>query len=334
MSDQNLATEIVKFFYLDVQHGGPNQKVKTIHEFCTYKPEWITDLHVPDVIRLCVALEKEGYLISCSSNNPHPVLGRAYLAVHFRKDIADYGEYEFAAHGFYRIRNHFEKSVKAVVVQREDGNDDIGTSFLWGNSRTLITARHVIRSKKVVRITGNNNKPICLSKLLVPQDKGLDIAMMLVDEDAMRGLPYFRFRPAVVLDEVLCMGYPPIPCFDALQISDLASINARLKASSGNIVAEGSSYVEGQEYLLINARVKGGNSGGPIINRKGYAVGMLVNVPLNLQDSTRIDELGYGVATPHQTFVDVFPRKGCQFGQLVDMPFRNLDDGGFSTLTT
>jgi serine protease Do len=75
-------------------------------------------------------------------------------------------------------------------------------------------------------------------------------------KNAMDGLPYLRFETPKILDEVLCMGYPPIPGFEAVQISDTASINSRLRVSGGRVVAQTESYLAGQEYLLINAKVK------------------------------------------------------------------------------
>jgi serine protease Do len=54
--------------------------------------------------------------------------------------------------------------------------------------------------------------------------------------------------------------------------------------------------MDSQDYLLISARVKGGSSGGPVLNKKGEVVGLIANAPST--DSSEIDALGFGIAVP------------------------------------
>jgi serine protease Do len=197
-----------------------------------------------------------------------------------------------------------------------------------GNCHNLLTARHVVEHKRKVEIRGINGEPIRLHSLRVPSFGDLDVALMVVEQNAMDGLPYLRFESPRILEEVLCMGYPPIPGFEAVQISDIASINSRVRVSRGRIVAQAESYLETQEYLLIKAKVKGGNSGGPLINKRGYTVGILVVAPLNAEDTTSIDELGYGIAVPEEAFRSLLNQPSL----LTDLPFTNFSGGGFSTL--
>lgn len=325
-----LATEIVRFFHIDISADVPARPVSTIDDFSRSKPEWYETLDLRDVFRICSVLERDGYLVSTLSAGSHPILGRGFIAPDFDERKAAYGEYEFVAHGFHRVREHFQNAVIPVVVENAEGSQDIGTCFLAGNSHTLVTARHVIENARKVEINGINGTPITLLSLMIPKNQDLDIAFLYVDHDAMNGLPYLRFEAPSVLDEVLCLGYPPIPTFREVQISDLSSINARLKSFKGKIVGKGQSYVEAQEYLLINARVKGGNSGGPIINKRGYAVGILVGTPLDSHDKNRIDELGYGLAVSKDAFVPLLPPADC----LGVLPFANLCRGGFSTIVS
>jgi serine protease Do len=46
----------------------------------------------------------------------------------------------------------------------------------------------------------------------------------------------------------------------------------------------------------MSARVKGGSSGGPVINRGGKVVGIVSASPSS--DSEQIDKLGFGLAIP------------------------------------
>jgi serine protease Do len=134
------------------------------------------------------------------------------------------------------------------------------------------------------------------------------------------------------LDEVLCLGFPPIPGFQELLISDIATVNAEIKSSCGRVVGTGSAYLDGQRYILINARVKGGNSGGPIVDRKGCVVGILVQSSMNATDASNLDTLGYGVATPVDEWIHLFSNDSDKAHGGIELSFKNLEDGGFSTI--
>jgi serine protease Do len=62
------------------------------------------------------------------------------------------------------------------------------------------------------------------------------------------------------------------------------------------VVAQERAYLGNLPYLLISARVKGGNSGGPVIGREGKVVGVVAQLPAEAEG--RLDMLGYGVVVP------------------------------------
>ena len=49
------------------------------------------------------------------------------------------------------------------------------------------------------------------------------------------------------------------------------------------------------QLMLVTARIRGGNSGGPIINSNGQVVGVAFSEPMS---EGNYDEMGYGVAYP------------------------------------
>ena len=51
--------------------------------------------------------------------------------------------------------------------------------------------------------------------------------------------------------------------------------------------------------MLVTARIRGGNSGGPIINANGQVVGVAFAEPMS---EGNYDEMGYGVAYPIEVF--------------------------------
>ena len=74
----------------------------------------------------------------------------------------------------------------------------------------------------------------------------------------------------VVLDEVLVMGYPPIPFTkDAYMVALKGEVNA--------VVEDYSSI----KHLVLSSTVRPGNSGGPVISQCGYLVGMVTQTTCN-----------------------------------------------------
>jgi len=86
--------------------------------------------------------------------------------------------------------------------------------------------------------------------------------------------------------------------------------------------------LDSQDFLLFNARVKGGNSGGPIINKHGLVTGMLVQIPISSEDSSKIDNLGYGIAVTGQSLLDALSF----FENGRELRLTNLGGGEYSTL--
>jgi serine protease Do len=115
-----------------------------------------------------------------------------------------------------------------------------------------------------------------------------------------------------VLDDVLTMGYPPIPGLNPILISETSAVasyvQGRQKSSVGQIVAEVGSYMSELDFFVITARVKGGNSGCPVINNEGYVVGTVFQIPFDSyggSDGGRYDIMGYGVCLPSKYVIDM-----------------------------
>ena len=61
-------------------------------------------------------------------------------------------------------------------------------------------------------------------------------------------------------------------------------------------------------FFVITARVKGGNSGCPVINNEGYVVGTVFQIPFDSyggSDGGRYDIMGYGVCLPSKYVIDL-----------------------------
>lgn len=263
---------------------------------------------IDEVLIIVNRLISEGILFFAGHSQGSPPMSNTYGSFSFNIDAAQYGIYDFIAYGFPLIRQHFYKAVRPVVVKKPNGDYDIGSGFLLEN-RTFVTAKHCILDMQEVTISGWNSQNAPLRKICIPPPslEHFDLAVLEFEGDPFLGVPGFLLGNATVLEDVLTMGYPPIP----------GGFNAPLICTTGQLVAYEASLLDKQPYLLISARVKGGNSGGPVINRYGYVVGVIIQIPGEFQvgdefssgSMPRLDTLGFGVAIPTETiqiFLNVF----------------------------
>jgi serine protease Do len=185
---------------------------------------------------------------------------------------------------------------------------------------------------KNIFIPTKDGSPLKAKSIAFPKDDRIDVALIEFTGNPFQGIPAFELNPVKILDEILTMGYPPIPGFDAIQFAEISRISSEVRTSRGNVVGQDKSYLDAQEYLLINAKVKGGNSGGPIINRQGFVGGMLVNIPSDPEDASKLDALGYGVAIPVEKLnLLISSYKNTDLDNIRIIPFKN-GDKGFSTI--
>lgn len=301
------AADILKFFEPDSNHKSGGKIVpKSVGDFYNA----ITDKESRDMMQLGLIIKRlsnEGLLIhSGTKAGMGPLFNDCYYCFGYKEQLAKYGTYDFVTHGFPYIREHFEKSVRPIVIKFDknanaNGKDyGIGTYFVIGDN-FLVTARHCLPPNSVIKITDPNNTVLSVESIHVPNDSDIDIAIVKTNGNPFLGINHFKIGKGNLLDEVITMGYPDIPGFDAIQVTDNIVIAGNIKATTGRLIGSETSYLDGRTYFLINARVKGGNSGGPLINKRGEVIGIIAQLP---EESSKIDLLGYGIATPFNAFLD------------------------------
>lgn len=244
--------------------------------------------------------------------------------------MADYGGYEFLVQGFVYIQEVFSNSVLPVDILDSEHLPDVGTCFVIGPN-LLITAKHCIEDQNEIKICTKHGQSIVPEVIGVFDNNHIDICIIKTKGEPFKDLKSFDMGNPETLMEVLTMGYPPIPGFQAIQISDLANIGSTLKNSKGNIVGSGKSYLDKLDYFLINSKVKSGNSGSPVIDKYGQVVGIVTYIPLDSKDREKLDGLGYGVGISSEmiTTLNHKMKNGMEFKKI---SFEILGNDKFSTL--
>lgn len=295
-------TQIVSFFRSENCKKNKDGKVIpfSIEDIAKHFSE---ETNVINLRMTCQKLMNEGILLPAGNDqsNMIPILSERYIALEVNDTLLNYGSYDFVVEGFLSIREKFKKSILCVeVIDKRDITTN-GTGFIISDTH-FITAKHCIEGMKNVRIV--HEEKLIPKDIFFPKEDNLDFCVINFDGTPFKDYAKLRLANGKILDEVIVMGYPPIPGFDAIQVADLSHIGAIMNVSKGSIVAYEKSYLDSNNYFLINSKVKGGNSGGPVINKYGQVIGILTNVPLSSENKNELDKLGYGICFPTEYLID------------------------------
>ena len=198
-------------------------------------------------------------------------------------------------YGFDYIYRYYDDKVIPIIAYTEDGSQSMGSAFKF--HRGIVTARHCIEDGHEFAIKGYSKLQLEKSKIYVSQNPAIDIAYI-----DMGLMSHTYCDTPKILDEVLVMGYPKIPLFLNFLTAEKAAISTmaklRMTPTKGAITATAPNVYtcRDTDLLLITARIKGGNSGGPIINKRGCVVGVAFSQPFSEGDC--YDDLGYGIGMP------------------------------------
>lgn len=140
----------------------------------------------------------------------------------------------------------------------------VGSGFFIDESGYLLTNAHVVEGAQKIVLSLSNKTEV--EARLVGVDKRTDIALLKVEPKAGRkfkALPLGSTDKLRVGDWVLAIGSP-----FGLESSATAGI---LSAKGRAIPSEENNYIP---FLQTDAAVNPGNSGGPLINERGQAIGI------------------------------------------------------------
>ena len=179
----------------------------------------------------------------------------AYLAVHsvnssnpqvFNMEL-DYGIYDFKYSGFTYTYHYFKESVVPIVGKNANGDDDNGTAYYIGENR-FVTASHCVDGLERFNLLKPDGTPYALRAVLFAAGQNhndYDLAVIVTDEVPVCQ-PLWLGDPAI-LDDVLVMGYPPIPGLNPVLTAETATVATSDKAEQIIIWGAGARRMSARE---------------------------------------------------------------------------------------
>lgn len=200
-------------------------------------------------------------------------------------------------YGFKFIYNLYKEHVLAIEYTDEKGDKFIGTGFAFLGG--IATAKHCLAGAKKIAIKNISKELLNNCTVHIHENELMDLAFIRSENPLEKSLMFSG--NAEILDEVITLGYPIIPGYHNFLTVEKADVSARLTTSAGQIAAVAQDIWIKENLFLITAKIKGGNSGGPVISKRGEIVGVSTNKP---EGKGVYDDLGYGTVIPINYLVD------------------------------
>ena len=299
----DLVLDLAEYFH--IAHGESGEQIgkKSVMQFCDTIKRKDIKINPQLVAKICEILCQKEYFqklrggtILGLENNYLLNRGDEYM---FTKDRARWIiVFNSIVYGFEYIFHVYKDIVIPLVSVTKDGDYNIGTGFKYAGG--IVTARHCIDDSKHLAVKGYTKNDLANCKIWVSADNpNLDVAFICEDCNTV---PDLFFDEGKILQRVLVMGYPKIPAFTDFLTAEEATISARadlrLTPTTGAVAAVEHNIFAKTDLMLITAKIRGGNSGGPIISDEGCVVGVASQIPVYGEQVGEYDDLGYGIAVP------------------------------------
>lgn len=266
-------------------------RVKSSLDFSEYFKNKYHDLNIQDVMiqpktisKICKRLCDLGILSEINIAGMNTVIGENfyYRLSELVSNTIVYQKYlNNRVYGFKYIYQSYKDNVLPIYVyNNETKKQQTGTCFKTPIG--IVTAKHCLENQDYAQILSMEADTLKNSQIL--SNQALDL--LLIKPKDYEFDDYTEFATGEIIDEIMVMGYPKHAGFGNF-----------LTATTGQIAGVETSYLYNHELMLLTGKIKGGNSGGPVLNNKGQIVGIVTETPDPKGD---YDKFGYGLAIPYK----------------------------------
>lgn len=305
-----LPFQLLEFF----QIGKPvdQQSIKSIADFLKSRED--QTLEVPNSVilnQICEILSNQGFMVPVSKqgvlgiNNTYVQTTIGDLNIYKDRDLNSFSLHlSCLVFGFRYIFETYRNAVAPIIHTTYNDDITIGTGFFY--RRYFITAKHCLEGSKSISIKGFSAQELSKAQVKYHSDDGIDLAFFEVTKSDRIAQVIDRLDEGRVLDAVITLGYPKIAGFHTIQTVEQGQVSSRLTVTKGEVSGTGKHYLSDMEMTLITAKIRGGNSGGPVLNSTGSVVAVASQMALGKGD---YDDLGYGSVIPFKYVEEMIESK-------------------------
>lgn len=138
-----------------------------------------------------------------------------------------------------------------------------GTGFFINDAGLVITNRHVVKGAKTLLVLMNGKKQVSAEVVMIDEEQDLALIRLKVVKEKTPFVHFAKTDNPGDGAECTVMGFPLID-----------RLGAAIKVTRG-IVSSGSANEEGAD-IITDAKVNPGNSGGPMLDKFGNVMGIVV----------------------------------------------------------
>jgi hypothetical protein len=146
-----------------------------------------------------------------------------------------------------------------LVSAHSFADSQSGSGFAISQGALILTNNHVVDGCRTVSISGGGTAKV------VKSDPASDLAILKPSQPLEKGLSFRSGRQVRLGEEIIVIGYP------------LRGVLASPPTVTTGIVSSLAGIQDDRTRMQISAPVQRGNSGGPVLDRSGNVVGVVVS---------------------------------------------------------
>lgn len=146
--------------------------------------------------------------------------------------------------------------------------ENLGSGFLISSDGYIVTNEHVVRDAETIVITTTERQQ-CEAKV-VGTDALLDMALLKIDSENLPFIPLGNSDQCIVGEWAIAIGNP----YGLFNVNDQPSVSVGVISALGRDFKSGRDGRIYSEMIQTDASINRGNSGGPLLNADGVAIGM------------------------------------------------------------
>lgn len=196
--------------------------------------------------------------------------------------------------GMQYVGTRYGPATVHIIVRSVNGEHG-GSGFLSADyPGWIVTAAHVLHEREIVRILNRQGHILAEPPLETQLQAGPDLALIKCDcPDGINPIRIERRQDAIQpMDIPLVLGYPAYPNL----LPDLDHITAELRQVTRDFRGE-------RESLVISSVTLPGSSGGPVLSRRGGAIGVVEQE--NIAERLEAAPIHAFTATPARYLADL-----------------------------